>query len=328
MNMKNKELYRKTNPEEWKKRQKKKRTNKKLKQDRQLSRDRRKYISNRIAEFCKRFRYKEDIHLILAVSDTENMEQVLLQAHNMDEKNVLLSLPILNLEMLEKYFSSTYKKTDDYPPMMIDNDKLLRDIIEFYFKVKISTAKDLLQTSIIMCNIQELSEDHNLIPSIVRVYDYNLWCNGDFAMALGKNIYDGNRLKEMIVPMDNSSFKNKNIFAHQDLITQLLLHKAHKGKIKFPESLIEEIDIFSKRDGLDRSWFRFTSIFGGTNTFYPDVEETLEAYGKEFNDKEFSWDEYWKTERSIALSQQRTIEESEIASVALPSSEIKTLKKS
>jgi len=318
--MKDKEPYKKANPEKWKEAKKKKRAEKQLKEDRQRSRDRRNYIRNAIASFCESFRCREDSHLVLVVSETANMEQVLLQPHKIDEKNIFLTLPILNQEMLENYFIETGKNLNDKKAIMVDSEQTLKDVIEYYFKVKVSDINNLFESSIITCNVQELSLNTNLIPTIVRVYDYNLWCNGDFATALGKNIYNDNRLKEMIVPMNNQ-LNNKSIFAHQDLITQLLLHKSCKGKIRFPESLLQEINVFSRRDGLDRELFRLTSIFRGTNTFYPDlseVKDTLESYGRGFDDKGFSWDEYCKTERAIAVERQRAIEKSEIVNLDLP----------
>jgi hypothetical protein len=158
---------------------------------------------------------------------------------------MFLTLPILTIEMQEEYLTSKFKSTDGSEQLVTNDMQLFKEIIEFYFKVKISDPIKLFDTPIIVCNVKSFNENENLIPAIVRVYDYNLWNNGDFAMALGNNIYSDKRLEEIILIKENSQVRSKHIFAHQDLISQLLLHKACKGKIEFPESLINEIKVFS-----------------------------------------------------------------------------------
>lgn len=104
MTVKNRE--RKCNKEKYKRKQKRKKLMKQKRLARASSRELRNYVRSKNKPYYDAFRNFKDKHILFVIKDTDNMERILFQKNDIGRGITLLSLPVINEDMIEEYLSN------------------------------------------------------------------------------------------------------------------------------------------------------------------------------------------------------------------------------
>lgn len=244
--MPDKHRERKFNKENYKKKQKKKRIIKQRKQAHEISRENRKYVRKKIEPYYKAFREFKDKHLLFVLKDTENMERIILQKNDIGKGLVLLTLPVINEEMIDQYLSDLPSGETKDCSLANLNNSAVNGLINYYFSVNSENIKDSPETNMMIfrdCKI--VGRQDNLVVLNVRPYDLNTWYNNETTTINGVKVYKGNKLKTFFKIDENLG----KTYIFHDTIMEILLYKAMMGKIKY-EKLLSDHQMLATRGNL------------------------------------------------------------------------------
>ena len=259
--MENKERYRKQDKEKWNKRNKKKAKQKEKRQKHQVSRDKRKLISKEVGHIPMNFRRGHDQHVLFVINETDNMEQILLEVHNIEDKDMyFLSLPILNQEVIDEALGSYVPvPNEEIKDFVINDDNyFLHYVFEKVFGVSVGEIFSIDDKIIVAKCCKIIDKRHNVIEAIVNPYDFRKWYYGnDATTMMGLNVYRGKKLQQIFYTKVDLS----NVYIHQDTLIEIVLYRMMTGKVDAKESF-RETRAFKGRSNLIRCWF-----YGGTEYF-------------------------------------------------------------
>lgn len=241
--MYDKNRERKCNKESYKKKQKTKRIKQQRRHAQAISREKRKYVRKKIEPYYNAFRQFKDKHLLFVLKDTNNMERILLQKNDIGKGVTLLTLPVINEDMISKYLRNV--PSVNYTKLRLPNDSNqdLKGLISYYYSVSSDEIKDSPQTNMIFFrNCKLLGTQDNLLALNVRPYDLNTWYNGETTTINGVKVYKGNKLKTFFKIDENLG----KTYIFHDTIMEILLYKAIMGKIKY-EDLLADCKMLAKK---------------------------------------------------------------------------------
>lgn len=271
---KNKE--RKCNEEKYKKKQKKKRTIKQKRQARAISREKRKYVRNKIKPYYDAFRQFKDKHLLFVLKDTDNMERILLQKNDIGKGLTLLTLPVINEDMITQYLSDVPLKEATNFSLSDDNNQALKGLINYYYSVSSDEIKDDPQANVMFFrNCKLLGTQDSLVPLNVRPYNLNTWYDSETTSINGFKVYKGNKLKTFFKIDENLG----KTYIFHDTIMEILLYKAMMGKIKY-EDILSDHHMLAKKGNL------FSGLYATMVTNDDEINHRFEKEQQEDSDLE------------------------------------------
>lgn len=231
--MTDKNRERKCNKEEYKRKQKRKKLMKQKRLARASSRELRNYVRSKIKPYYDAFRNFKDKHILFVIKDTNNMEKILFQKNDIGRGITLLSLPVINEDMIEEYLSNwQYEETSESFSISNIGNKAINGLISFYYAV---TSNEIIDTPnlIIFKNCRVIGCKDNLIPLNVRPYNLNTWYNGDATTLNGFRVYKGNKLKTFFHITENLG----KTYIFYDTLLEILLYRSMMGKIRYQDLL-------------------------------------------------------------------------------------------
>lgn len=182
--------------------------NKMLKNDRQISRDRRNSIRKSIIDNIELLKQDNCFQFLFICSETKNMEQILIKLTPMDNNNYLINLPFATLE----------GNCNDRKKFILDNFGIESDDIYMIPYTRLIVVKNFIVKS----------NPHDLSSVNVRPYNEYTWFNDDCPTTLnGVRIWNGRNLKEYFT-MSN---EHNNVYLYQDILTEILLYRMDNKKI-------------------------------------------------------------------------------------------------
>ena len=234
--MPDKNRERKYNKEHYKNKQKKKRIIKQRRQAQAISRENRKYVRKKIAPYYDSFRQSKDKHLLFVLKDTDNMERILLQKNDIGNGLTLLTLPVINENMITQYLRDVPSEKATKFSLSNDSNQALNGLINYYYSVSSDEIKDNPQANMMFFrNCKLLGTQDKLVPLNVRPYNLNTWYNEETTTINGVKVYKGNKLKTFFEIDENLG----KTYIFHDTIMEILLYKAMMGKIKYEDLLLD-----------------------------------------------------------------------------------------
>ena len=244
--MSDKNRERKCNKENYKKKQKKKKIIKQRRQAQAISRENRKYVRKKIEPYYDAFRQFKDKHLLFVLKDTDNMERILLQKNDIGKGLTLLTLPVINEDMITQYLNDVPSEEATNFSLSNDNNQALNGLINYYYSVSSDEIKDNPQANMMFFrNCKLLGTQDILVPLNVRPYNLNTWYNSETTTINGVKVYKGNKLKTFFKIDENLG----KTYIFHDTIMEILLYKAMMGKIKY-EDLLSDHQMLAKKGNL------------------------------------------------------------------------------
>ena len=244
--MSDKNRERKCNKENYKKKQKKKKIIKQRRQAQAISRENRKYVRKKIEPYYDAFRQFKDKHLLFVLKDTDNMERILLQKNDIGKGLTLLTLPVINEDMITQYLNDVPSEEATNFSLSNDNNQALKGLINYYYSVSSDEIKDNPQANMMFFrNCKLLGTQDILVPLNVRPYNLNTWYNSETTTINGVKVYKGNKLKTFFKIDENLG----KTYIFHDTIMEILLYKAMMGKIKY-EDLLSDHQMLAKKGNL------------------------------------------------------------------------------
>ena len=244
--MSDKNRERKCNKENYKKKQKKKKIIKQRRQAQAISRENRKYVRKKIEPYYDAFRQFKDKHLLFVLKDTDNMERILLQKNDIGKGLTLLTLPVINEDMITQYLNDVPSEEATNFSLSNDNNQALKGLINYYYSVSSDEIKDNPQANMMFFrNCKLLGTQDSLVPLNVRPYNLNTWYNSETTTINGVKVYKGNKLKTFFKIDENLG----KTYIFHDTIMEILLYKAMMGKIKY-EDLLSDHQMLAKKGNL------------------------------------------------------------------------------
>ena len=231
------------NPEKYKKKKRKKKKEAIEKRKRAVSRENRNTIRNRISPYYTAFRQYKNKHLLFVLKDTENMEKVLLQKNDLGNGVILLALPTINYDMIDKYLNDNPSEKSKETTLTNLNNEAIKGIVDFYYSVNSDEITELPKSNMIVfrnCRVTDIHDD--LVQLNVRPYDFTTWYKNEVTSIDGHKIYRGNQLKTFF----NISGNLGKTYIFQDSVTELLIYKSLMNKIKF-EDLVSDQKYLAKK---------------------------------------------------------------------------------
>lgn len=270
--MTDKNRERKSNKEKYKQKQKKKKLIKQERQVRESSRELRNNVRNSIKPFYDAFRNFKDKHILFVIKDTDNMEKILFLKKSIGDGNILLTLPVINEEMITEYLSNFQSVEVSETSITNVNNEAIKGFVRHYYSVCSNEVLDIPQMNMILftnCKLLESIDD--LVPLNVRPYDLNTWYSGDSTSLNGFRVYNGKKLKTFFQINDNLG----KTYVFHDTLIQILLYRSLKGKINYSELLSDHEALAKKK-------------FLSTGNFYAimatNEAEIRERFSKEYQE--------------------------------------------
>lgn len=267
--MSDKNRERKCNKEKYKRKQKKKKLFKQERKSRAPSRERRNNIRHSIKPYYDAFRNFNEKHILFVLKDTDNMERILLQRKNIDDRNVLLILPTINEQMIIEYMSSAQVAEESETSITRFDNEWFKGLVRHFYSVCSNNFIDMPEMNMIIftdCKLIERKDD--LIPINVRPYNLNTWYNGELTSLDGFRIYSGKKLKTFFYINDNLG----KTYVFHDTLVQILLYRSLKGKITSSELLLDHKQLAKKK------FLKIGSLYAIMAT---DFKELKQRFGNE-----------------------------------------------
>ena len=242
--MTDKNRERKSNKEKYKQKQKKKKLIKQERQARESSRELRNNVRNSIKPFYDAFRNFKDKHIMFVIKDTDNMERILFLKKSIGDGNILLTLPVINEEMITEYLSNFQSVEVSETSITNVNNEAIKGFVRHYYSVCSNEVLDIPQMNMILftnCKLLESRDD--LVSLNVRPYDLNTWYSGDSTSLNGFRVYNGKKLKTFFQINDNLG----KTYVFHDTLIQILLYRSLKGKINYSELLSDHEALAKKK---------------------------------------------------------------------------------
>lgn len=241
--MSEKERARDVDREKYLKKQKKKRKKKELKKAQAISRNKRNEVRNSVKDY-NTFKNICNKSILFIMGDTANMESILLQKHDIGKNRILLTLPVVNQEMLDNFLNDNPSTETSETSLTSASDQILKDIIYYYYSISADSIYDYPEGNMLVIKDFKLSRynKNNLISVNVRPYDLNKWYKNEFSTIDASRIYNGKKLKTFF----NLGRDLSNIYVIQDTILKILLYKAIMRKINM-EGLLSDIEVLARR---------------------------------------------------------------------------------
>ena len=241
--MSEKERARNVDREKYLKKQKKKRKKKELKKAQAISRNKRNEVRNSVKDY-NTFKNICNKSILFIIGDTANMESILLQKHDIGKNRILLTLPVVNQEMLDNFLNDNPSTETSETSLTSASDQILKDIIYYYYSISADNIYDYPEGNMLVIKDFKLSRynKNNLISVNVRPYNLNTWYKNEFSTIDASRIYNGKKLKTFF----NLGRDPSNIYVIQDTILKILLYKAIMRKINM-EGLLSDIEVLARR---------------------------------------------------------------------------------
>ena len=269
--MPEKNRERKYDKENYKKKQKRKQKIKQRRQSLTISRETRKYVRNQIEPYYSSFREFKDKHLLFVLKDTDNMERVLLQKHDLGKGITLLSLPVINGDMIHEYLSDTQGDSSSTQDLSCAENEAINGLTNYFYSITSDEIKDTPETNMmIFRNCKMTGSREDLIPLNVRPYDQNTWYGNETTTVHGVKVFKGNNLKTFFKTGENLS----KTYVFLDTITELLLYKAMMGKINY-HALLEDHMELAKHGNM------FAPLYLALSTDFDELFERFKNEHKE-----------------------------------------------
>lgn len=233
------------NKEKYKQKQSKRKKIKQEREKRAISRKRRSYIRNQVRPYYERFRELKDKHLLFVLKDTKNMEKILLQKRDLGKGNVLLALPVINQEMIDKYLNDIdlNEETDDTSLTMSSTDEAIKGFINYYYSVvPDEIINDPESNLMVFRNCTPLEGKEDLLEVKVRPYDLNTWYQSDFTTIDGFKVYSGNKLRTFF-NIDRNLGKT---FVFHDTIVEILAYRSLMKKLNH-RGVVSDVRMLGQR---------------------------------------------------------------------------------
>ena len=242
--MTDKNRERKSNKEKYKQKQKKKKLIKQERQARESSRELRSIVRKSIKPFYDAFRNFKDKHILFVIKDTDNMERILFLKKSIGDGNTLLTLPVINEEMITEYLSNFQSVEVSETSITNVSNEAIKGFIRHYYSVCSNEVIEVPQMNMILftnCKLLESRDD--LVLLNVRPYDLNTWYSGDSTSLNGFRVYNGKKLKTFFQINDNLG----KTYVFHDTLIQILLYRSLKGKINYSEVLSDHEALAKKK---------------------------------------------------------------------------------
>ncbi len=242
MSEKNRE--RNLNRDNYLKKKKQKQKQNKEKQTRAISRKNRNEVIRKVKPYLTSYINHFNKPLLFVMNDTKNMECVLLQKIDIGKGRTLLTLPVINEEMIDRYFDNiqNIEATDESLTDFKDQDIL--DIVKYYYSIKTNTIMRIPEANLIAFRDCEIVGNNNLIPLNVRPYSVNTWYQRENTTMNKVKIFKGNKLKTYFKIENMEEFSNTYITL--DTVIQLLMYKGKMGKVKYNELKADIMELSGK----------------------------------------------------------------------------------
>ena len=274
--MSDKNRERKCNKENYKKKQKRKRILKQKRHAQAISRETRKYVRKKIEPYYNNFRQFKDKHLLFVLKDTDNMERILLQKNDIGKGLTLLTLPVINEDMINQYVSNVPREESTQVSLTNASNEALNGLINYYYSVSSDEITDNTQANMmIFRNCRLLGSQDNLVPLNVRPYDLNTWYNSETTTINGVKVYKGNKLKTFFKIDENLG----KTYIFHDTIMEILLYKAMMGKIRY-QDLLSDHQMLAKRGNL------FSGLYAIMATNEDEIQQRFKREQQEDNELE------------------------------------------
>ena len=271
-NFMGKERLRVLDKEKYKKRQKEKKETNRKKQIRRASREKRRFVRKAIEPYYERFRKLKDRHILIVFKDTENMERILLQKHDIGGKAVLLSLPIITEEMITEYLNKSEENMASENSIAPFNNKvIIQDLIESLYGVRANSITDMSSANMIICKDCAVTKQiEDLFPINVRPYSTeNYYSNAVATTVRGRRVFSGKSLKNYFCINTN---KLGNTYVFQDTLTEIALYKAISGKIEM-DRVRADASSLGERKLLGNSLYQLMCVFSDDDIRFQNEEK-------------------------------------------------------
>ncbi len=230
------------------KKQQKKRKTKQRKQAQAISRKHRNSLRKIINPYYNSFRQFKNKHLLFVLKDTENMEQVLLLKNDVGCGNTLLTLPVINQEMIDTYLKSLPEEESTSFDLSIIDNQALKKFVNHYYSIDSDEIIDCPEANmVIFRNCMLLDIQDNLMSINVRPYNVSTWFNGESTTKNGRRIFEGKKLRTFFNFSDKLDKDIKKIYIFQDTLSQLLLYKSKMNKVAL-EDVLSDHEMLAKKD--------------------------------------------------------------------------------
>lgn len=248
-----KDRLRVVDKERFKRREKVKRDEKQKREIRKVSKEKRTYIRKKVMPYYDRFRNYKDRHILVVLKDTENMDRILLQKHNLGHNAVLLSLPVVTEGMISDYLSRDVQENrGNNTEVAASDDKIgIKELVEYYFGIKTNKVIDSQDANLTICrDCHAVKKADDLFPVNVRPYSTGNFYSNEVSTTLhGRRIHSGKGLQKFFV-LDGNNLGNVYVF--QDTLVEIALYRALAGKIRKEEVLMDAF-LYGKKGYLDPS---------------------------------------------------------------------------
>ena len=254
-----------------KKKRKKKKLNKE-KEARAISRNNRNEVRRKVNPYLNSYINHFNKPLLFVMNDTKNMECVLLQKIDIGKGRTLLTLPVINEEMIDRYFDNIQNIETADESLTDFKDQDILDIVKYYYSIKTNTIMRIPEANLIAFRDCEIVGNNNLIPLNVRPYSVNTWYQRENTTMNKVKIFKGNKLKTYFKIENMEEFSNTYITL--DTVIELLMYKGKMGKVKYNDLKADIMELSGKTTG---------SFYG---IFALDIDETLDRFKDEAKENE------------------------------------------
>ena len=239
---------------------KNKKSKKDLKIDRQISRNRRNELRNKIRENVELHRNNTTYHILFISKETENMEKILFNLDYLKNYGYLINLPIITQEMINEY----------------DGNKNFNELILHYFGIESNYVQQIEGTNLIIVkDFKIINNSQNLMEFITRFYNQYSWFDNNCVTTLyGEKIFKGDKLKDFFM----SKINLNNYYIFQDTLVEIILYRIVAGKIDKNEFLSRYFGTFFNDLGV-MTGFKKRSVYSRTmeDRFFESCDEELNA---------------------------------------------------
>lgn len=174
------------------------------------------------------------------------MKRILLQKNDIGKGLTLLTIPVINEDMITHYLNDVPSEEATNFSLSNDNNQALKGLINYYYSVSSDEIKDNPQANMMFFrNCKLLGTQDSLVSLNVRPYNLNTWYNSETTTINGVKVYKGNKLKTFFKIDENLG----KTYIFHDTIMEILLYKAMMGKIKY-EDLLSDHQMLAKKGNL------------------------------------------------------------------------------
>lgn len=238
-----------------------------------ISRKKRNYVRRKISPYFDAFKKYKNKHLLIVLKDTENMEKILFQAHSMGRGMTLISLPVINEEMIKKYLEEVPNVKSQETGISADDKDAINGFASHFYGIRAKDVIDVPKSNMLVmrdCQITNLKD--GLVALNVRPYNVHTWFTNEVTSLSGFRVYSGKQLKSFFNIDDHDTSKT---YVFQDTLSEILMYRAMRGKVKMRDVVIDH-ELYGKRG---------IATTGPHDLMYLSRNERSELYNRFKNEK-------------------------------------------